>query len=447
MKKLLATMVIFLFICMSFNSISGIQIQTKTTIISNRGNTLYVGGNGSGNYSKIQDAIDNASDEDTVFVYNGTYYINGSSWYGLVINKSIKLIREDKYTTILEGNDKIIVVYLEMMDFVENVEVSGFTIQNGRTGINYDTGINNNDKPYYLQNQEHYHSADFNNNIIKNNDQGIVVGWMSEGVNVGYNIITMNKKGIILYNCFMDIYVYHNTIENNEYGICVEGWGYGIYGNTISENVINSNKEKGITLSYSYGDTITQNTIFNNSKGIDISYSSDTCIDYNTIQNTIFGIYIINSNNNIIKKNIITENTDSIYILDSEENTINDNTISNNKNGIYLFNCSNNKINDNNITSNNNYGINLQNSNSNNISKNNFINNKLHAFFIKEYTIWEFIKNYQKDKNIWNENYWNEPRNLPKLIFGILNLIIFSKRIDFFRVDFDWHPAKEPYDI
>ncbi|HDN50977.1 MAG TPA: hypothetical protein ENG06_04290, partial [Thermoplasmatales archaeon] len=41
-----------------------------------RGNTWYVGGSGPNNYTKIQDAIDNASDGDTVFVFNGIYYEN-----------------------------------------------------------------------------------------------------------------------------------------------------------------------------------------------------------------------------------------------------------------------------------------------------------------------------------------------------------------------------------
>ena len=52
------------------------------------GKTLYVGGNGLNNYSKIQDAIDNASDGDTVFVYSGIYYEL------IDINKSIYLIGE-----------------------------------------------------------------------------------------------------------------------------------------------------------------------------------------------------------------------------------------------------------------------------------------------------------------------------------------------------------------
>mgnify|MGYP001636576991 CR=1 FL=1 len=39
-----------------------------------RGNTLYVGGAGPGNYTTIQDAIDDASDGDTIVVYPGIYY-------------------------------------------------------------------------------------------------------------------------------------------------------------------------------------------------------------------------------------------------------------------------------------------------------------------------------------------------------------------------------------
>ena len=35
---------------------------------------LYVGGNGTGNYSSIQEAINNASDTATIFVYAGIYY-------------------------------------------------------------------------------------------------------------------------------------------------------------------------------------------------------------------------------------------------------------------------------------------------------------------------------------------------------------------------------------
>ena len=61
------------------------------------GNTLYVGGSGPNNYTSIQDAIDNASDGDTIYVYSGIYYEN------VVINKRINLIGEDRNGTIIDG--------------------------------------------------------------------------------------------------------------------------------------------------------------------------------------------------------------------------------------------------------------------------------------------------------------------------------------------------------
>ncbi len=52
------------------------QIDAAKTSESISGNTHFVGGHGQNNYSKIQDAIDNASDGDTIFVYSGIYYEN-----------------------------------------------------------------------------------------------------------------------------------------------------------------------------------------------------------------------------------------------------------------------------------------------------------------------------------------------------------------------------------
>ena len=67
----------------------------KPYLFNNDATTIYVDANGGADYTKIQDAIDNASDSDTVFVYNGTYYEN------LVVNKKIGLIGENKHITII----------------------------------------------------------------------------------------------------------------------------------------------------------------------------------------------------------------------------------------------------------------------------------------------------------------------------------------------------------
>jgi len=67
---------------------------------------------------------------------------------------------------------------------------------------------------------------------------------------------------------------------------------------------------------------------------------------------------------------------------------------------------------------------------SNKIYSNNFINNGRSATF----RLLSFF-------NKWDGNYWGEPRTLPYPIIGCLGLFIPS------WVNFDWHPASEPYDI
>lgn len=68
--------------------------------------TLYVRGDGPENYTKIQYALDNASDGDLVFVYDDSspYFEN------LVVNVTIDLTSEDRYSTIIDGgeNDNVI---------------------------------------------------------------------------------------------------------------------------------------------------------------------------------------------------------------------------------------------------------------------------------------------------------------------------------------------------
>ena len=65
-----------------------ISQENKTSFnnFNSSANTLYVGGDGPGNYTSIQDAIDNATDGDTVFVYKGLYFEH------IVVDKSISLL-------------------------------------------------------------------------------------------------------------------------------------------------------------------------------------------------------------------------------------------------------------------------------------------------------------------------------------------------------------------
>ena len=96
--------------------------------------TIYVDSKGTKEYTSIQEAIDNAPENYTVFVYAGTYYEN------IYINKSVDLKGQDKLTTIIDGNNTDDVIFV---DEGGRVNISGFTIQNSGPNeyTNPDAGI------------------------------------------------------------------------------------------------------------------------------------------------------------------------------------------------------------------------------------------------------------------------------------------------------------------
>ncbi|MFA5102345.1 MAG: NosD domain-containing protein [Candidatus Thermoplasmatota archaeon] len=116
--KYLAGGVILLFLgnCI----IPAIAQNTENPLSTSRGNWLYVGGDGPGNYTKIQDAIDNASNGDTIFVFHGFYVENIS------INKSLALLGEQRKTTVIDGAELGTVVTIQ----ADDVTLCNFTIQN-----------------------------------------------------------------------------------------------------------------------------------------------------------------------------------------------------------------------------------------------------------------------------------------------------------------------------
>jgi parallel beta-helix repeat protein len=387
-KKLLLFWIILLLVGVSIPSTGRVLEQSST--LSSDGNYLYVGGDGPGNYTKIQYAINNASDGDTVFVYNGAYLEN------VVVNKSINLIGEDKNSTIIDGNRSGHVVYIK----TNWVNISGFTIRNGDNYNFAGVGI--------------YITSKYNiikgNKIAYNNHDGINIKNSSSNNTITQNIIISNNI-VGIYIDSNNNTIRNNTVLNNEYGISFVGSN-----NTIIRNIINSNRKDGIIIHKSNSNNIVSNNISNNYDGI-----------------VFFGL---NYYNNIKGNNIILNNRDGINIWLSTNNIITQNNIIlNNDDGIEFFESSGNNITWNNFISNNDWGIYIDFSNNNTISRNNFLNNKKQAFF-KDCKV-----------NMWIQNYWNKPRILPKLIFGLRNLGNWTEPMRIPWLNIDWRPALKPYDI
>jgi len=93
-------------------------------------------------------------------------------------------VGEDKYNTIINGGGNGHVVVIN--PGIENVSISGFTIQNSR---NWDTGVN-----IYDKNKDIF----IYDNIIMNNYQGIGSCFRGSNVKIYNNIISNNELGIKL---------------------------------------------------------------------------------------------------------------------------------------------------------------------------------------------------------------------------------------------------------
>ena len=100
-----------------------IDTPKESSIPISNGNILYVGGTGPNNYTKIQDAINDSSDGDTVFVYaySSPYYEH------VLVVKSINLIGEDKNTTVIDGEGRGTVI----RNYADFVKISDFKIIKG----------------------------------------------------------------------------------------------------------------------------------------------------------------------------------------------------------------------------------------------------------------------------------------------------------------------------
>jgi len=170
------------------------------------------------NFTKIQDAINNASDGDIILVEAGTYPEH------VVINKTVSLVGENPATTIIDGSGTGIVVSVKASD----VEIRGFTIQNGGNTIP-DFGI-------WIASVA---NTTIRDNIIRNNPNGGIQLRNSTNTKIIDNLMAENYAGVMIRGNSTNNDIIGNTIANNTLGVFIDSSSFNTF---YHNNFINNTK-------------------------------------------------------------------------------------------------------------------------------------------------------------------------------------------------------------
>lgn len=224
--------------------------------------TLTVDDDGQAEFNTIQEAINNATSGDTIFVKAGTYYEQ------VVVNKTVSLIGEDRDSTIVDGGGTGSVI---SMITASKVSIRGFTLRN--------SGIDPNDSGIYVYGSS---GNDISHNTIINNFYGISCFSSTGGNVVSDNTISSNNfYGVYLYSSHNHVFS-SNIIMDNSDGISIVNSN----DNVVSDNTISSNTLCGVYLYSSLNNVVSSNIITNNRYGMQLFYSSNNVIYRNNFNNT-----------------------------------------------------------------------------------------------------------------------------------------------------------------
>ncbi len=480
-KTLVIGIIILLFGMCAYPS-TGINIEKKYLNPISNGNILYVGGSGPNNYTSIQDAIDDANPGDTVFVFDESapYMEN------IRIRKSIRLIGENKTTTIINSSSQTTIdIYNH-----DNILIKGFTLLNhcSSTDETYGVDLSFTENVtltdtiiigcHWGVHLAYCTNCSITNNEIRDGISGIELYHVDTSTLSG-NHLTDNEFGIELNNARTNM-ISNNIFLNN--GLYLVDYAYpnSIVGNSVNGKALLylENESDMIIEDESAGQIILVGCNRIKMQNLDLSHATvgvefintDNCLLTNTtLQFNILGVFFLEScNMNTISYNYIDFNSYGIgvetYFAFTRNKIIGNSIRFNSYGGIYLNGIGN--IVRNNVIENNSEGIVIIGGAFNLISKNVIRNNSRIGLeiFLSAFNLVKSNNIMQNERNaafevilgtVFFRNYWKPYLGFgPKVIWG--SRWIFGGFDSYYGfpifqiipwIKFDWRPAKVPYDI
>jgi uncharacterized repeat protein (TIGR01451 family) len=223
-------------------------------------------------FDAIQAAIDDADTVagHTIFATAGTYYEH------VLVNKAIRLVGENRYTTIICANNSTDAVRIT----VPGVELTGFTLT--------DAGENEGGKDAAVE-VYHVKNCHIHGNIMEHSLIGV---WL---------------KAISVTD---DLHIIEDNIFRwNRYGVYTEG----SKGNTLRYNDI-MNQSRGVYLSTS-GNQVLNNTVTGCDFGILMVGSGSSTVYGNVFNDNWYGVYIDSGTGNKFYHNAFYNNVEHLYSL------------------------------------------------------------------------------------------------------------------------------------
>ncbi len=326
---------------------------------------LYVGGSGPGNYTTIQQAINDSTDGDTIYVYHDASPYQEH----LTIMHSLALQGENKDTTLIDGNSTGTIITVT----APNVTIQGFTLQHSGDDWSNPAGIRIQADTATLsdlliqQNRLGIRLSASSHSLVTDctfryNDVAIYLEDNSSSNRIACNSIVSSsfEHQIAVLSC-TDNTLETNTISNSD--------GFGIYVNdSLRTRLLNNTLtacEDGIVIGNSNHSQITGNTLQNSTVvGISMGPCTDCQITNNTFRHD--GLFVYQCYGNAMTGNtvngrpliyleltsdqIITQDAGQIILINCTRITVQQSSVHDTTVAVQCWNCRDCVITKNNLT-------------------------------------------------------------------------------------------------